>query len=252
MMLGYLLDSLAYIILLTTDHYGLLLVSTAFFGLGSTLFSTNARAFLLSSAQDNYSSKTKAQGTFLKISSLASMVAPLIAILFIRYRQAEWLIWCSAAIEIAMFIFMCFSMPKRSTHFKFTPFRLSQFKEVLHKRFIFVHLLLFIPLGMASSFYIIFPYIFTEMLDRQELAPIAFFVNNLIAVLLQARFSREVNFGVVKLNYIAPVLIALANCAVVLRTGIYLGMDSISVSHHLRSRHPVCQHGAVEYVGEIG
>lgn len=149
MMLGYLLDSLAYIILLTTDHYGLLLVSTAFFGLGSTLFSTNARAFLLSSAQDNYASKTKAQGTFLKISSLASMVAPLIAILFIRYRQAEWLIWCSAAIEIAMFIFMCFSMPKRSTHFKFTPFRLSQFKEVLHKRFIFVHLLLFIPLGNA-------------------------------------------------------------------------------------------------------
>lgn len=186
MMLGYLLDSLAYIILLTTDHYGLLLVSTAFFGLGSTLFSTNARAFLLSSAQ----------GTFLKILSLASMVAPLIAIPFIQYRQAEWLIWCSAAIEIAMFIFMCFSMPKRSTHFKFTPFRLSQFKEVLHKRFIFVHLLLFIPLGMASSFYIIFPYIFTEILDRQELVPIAFFVNNLIAVLLQARFSREINFGV--------------------------------------------------------
>lgn len=61
MMLGCLLDSLAYIILLTTDHYGLLLVSTAFFGLSSTLFSTNARAFLLSSAQD----------TFLKISSLA-------------------------------------------------------------------------------------------------------------------------------------------------------------------------------------
>ncbi|VTR50989.1 transport system permease [Actinobacillus pleuropneumoniae] len=66
MMLGCLLDALGYILLLTTNHYGLLLLATFCFGLGSTLFSTNARAFLLSNADDGYASKTKAQGKFLK------------------------------------------------------------------------------------------------------------------------------------------------------------------------------------------
>lgn len=37
----------------------------------------------------------------------------------------------------------------------------------------------------------------------------AFFLNNLIAVLLQSYFSRKLNFGVAKLVYIAPVLIIL-------------------------------------------
>ncbi|WGE85144.1 MFS transporter [Actinobacillus equuli] len=209
MLFGCLLDSLAYILLLTTNHYALLLLATFCFGLGSTLFSTNARAFLLSSAEDNYASKTKAQGKFLKISSMASMVAPLVSIPFIHYQKAEWLIWCSCAIEVTMLLFMWQTMPRKKCNFRFTPFRFAQFKEVINKRFIFVHLLLFIPLGMGSAFYVIFPYIFTELLDQQELVPIAFFINNLIAVLLQAQFSRKVNFGVVKLNYIAPILIAL-------------------------------------------
>lgn len=80
---------------------------------------------------------------------------------------------------------------------------------MLTKRFIFVHLLLFIPLGLGSAFYVIFPYIFTNLLDRQELVSIAFFINNLIAVLLQATFSRRINFGVAKLTFIAPILIML-------------------------------------------
>ncbi|SUT94887.1 MFS transporter [Actinobacillus lignieresii] len=209
MMLGCLLDALGYILLLTTHHYGLLLLATFCFGLGSTLFSTNARAFLLSNADDGYASKTKAQGKFLKISSMASMVAPLISIPFIHYQKAEWLIWCCCAIEVVMLLFMWRMMPRRKCDFRFAPFRFAQFKEVINKRFIFVHLLLFIPLGMGSAFYVIFPYIFTELLDRQELVPIAFFINNLIAVLLQTGFSRHINFGVVKLNYIAPILIAL-------------------------------------------
>jgi len=209
MLFGCLLDSLAYILLLTTDHYALLLLATFCFGLGSTLFSTNARAFLLSSAEDNYAAKTKAQGKFLKISSMASMVAPLVAIPFIHYQKAEWLIWCSCAIEVTMLLFMWRTMPRRKCNFRFAPFRFNQLNGVINKRFIFVHLLLFIPLGMGSAFYVIFPYIFTGLLDQQELVPIAFFINNLIAVLLQAQFSRKVNFGVVKLNYLAPLLIAL-------------------------------------------
>lgn len=64
MLLGCILDAIAYILLLTTHSYPFLLLATLCFGLGSTLFSTNARAFLLTHAHDNYASKAKAQGRF--------------------------------------------------------------------------------------------------------------------------------------------------------------------------------------------
>lgn len=210
MLLGCLLDAIAYILILTTHHYGFLLLATFCFGLGSTLFSTNARAFLLSHSADNYASKAHAQGRFLKISSLASMVAPLLALPFIYFRKAEWLIWLSCIIEVAMLIFMLKSTPKSECqNVQKETFHFSQLKEVLNKRFIFAHILLFIPLGMGTAFYVIFPYIFTNLLDRQSLVSVAFFLNNLIAVLLQSYFSRKLNFGVAKLVYIAPVLIIL-------------------------------------------
>lgn len=213
MMLGCALDALAYILLLTTNSYPLLLLATICFGLGSTFFATNARAFLLTNEQ-SYAAKTKSQGRFLRISSLASMVAPLLALPFIYYRKAEWLIWLSCVIEVLMFLFMaktlsggilkaeCESLQGGRFHF-------SQLKEVLSKRFIIAHLLLFIPLGLGSAFYVIFPYIFSNLLDNQSLVPIAFFINNLIAVLLQPKFSRRINLGISKLMVIAPWLIIL-------------------------------------------
>lgn len=211
MMLGCVLDALAYILLLTTHTYLFLLLATFFFGLGSTLFGTNARAFLLTHAADDYTSKAKAQGRFLRISSLASMVAPLLSLPFIYYRKAEWLIWLSYVIEVSMVLFMAKSLSFKAECASLSgeKFSFSQIKEVLTKRFVFAHVLLFIPLGMGTAFYVIFPYIFTNLLDQQEMVSIAFFVNNLIAVLLQASFSRKINFGIAKLMYIAPVLIVL-------------------------------------------
>ncbi|VEI47907.1 transporter permease [Actinobacillus equuli] len=35
---------------------------------------------------------------------MASMVAPLVSIPFIHYQKAEWLIWCSCAIEVTMLL----------------------------------------------------------------------------------------------------------------------------------------------------
>lgn len=211
MMLGCILDSIAYILLLTTHSYPLLLLATLCFGLGSTLFSTNARAFLLSHANDNYASKTHSQARFLRISSLASMVAPLLSLPFIYYRKAEWLIWLSCGIEILMALIMLktLSFKAECESVKGGRFQFSQLKAVLTKRFIFAHFLLFIPLGLGTAFYVIFPYIFTNLLDRQELVSIAFFLNNLIAVLLQANFSRRINLGIAKLTFIAPLLIIL-------------------------------------------
>lgn len=214
MMLGSLMDVVAYLLLLLTQSYPLLFVSTFLFGLGSTLFSTNARAFLLANTAEKYGLKTKAQGKFLKVSSFASMVAPLFALPFIYYQQAEWLIWSSAAIEIAMFAFMLFTMPKSQCRFKFEPFRFSQFGQVITKPFIYVHLLLFIPLGFGSAFYLIFPHLLGNQLSQPELVPVAFFINNLIAVLLQSEFSRRINFGTRILSTLMPMLVVLLIFAV--------------------------------------
>lgn len=210
MTLGCLLDSLAYIFLLGSEQYGSMMLATFCFGFGSTLFSTNARAFMISNTEnDNYSSKTQAQGKFLKISSLASMTAPLLALPFIHYQHADWLIWTSCAIELTMLLFMLKVVPKSDLRYASEPIRWADIKAVLSKRFIFAHILLFIPLGLGSSFYVIFPYIFTNMLDNNELIPIAFFLNNLIGVLLQSSLSKKVNFGVSKLVFISPFLLIL-------------------------------------------
>lgn len=207
MTIGCLLDTLGYLLLLGSDSYPVMLLATFCFGFGSTLFATNARAYMISSVENHYSAKTHAQGKFLKISSLASMVAPLLSMPFIHYQKADWLIWTSCAIEVAMLLFMLKVMTWDKCTFRFEPFDFHQIRSVISKRFIFAHLLLFIPLGLASSFYVIFPYVFTNMLDQGELIPIAFFLNNLIGFLFQARFSKEVNFGVSKVLFIAPMLI---------------------------------------------
>lgn len=209
MTIGCLLDALGYVFLVGSEQYASMMLATFCFGFGSTLFSTNARAYMISNAHsDNYASKTLAQGKFLKISSLASMTAPLLALPFIHFHHADWLIWTSCAIELIMLLFMLKAVPKSEIYSVAPPrLRWRDIKHVLGKRFIFAHFLLFIPLGLGSSFYVIFPYVFTNMLDHSELIPIAFFINNLIGVLLQGRFSRKINFGVGKLLFIAPFLI---------------------------------------------
>ena len=211
MMIGCLLDVIAYSLLIFMDNSSLLLlVSTGLFGLGSTLFSTNARAFMISGGETQYAAKTKAQGKFLRISSMASMIAPLLAMPFIHWNHADWLIWCSFVIEICMFFFLLIAIPRGiCCAYRFERFKFCQIKEVLTKNFILAHLLLFIPLGMASSFYVIFPYVFNNLLSDNDLIPIAFFVNNLVAVLLQTNFSRHVNLNIKKLVYIAPILLLL-------------------------------------------
>lgn len=208
MTIGCLLDALGYVFLLGSEQYGSMMLATFCFGFGSTLFSTNARAFMISNTEtDDYSSKTLAQGKFLKISSLASMTAPLLALPFIHYQHADWLIWTSCAIELLMLLFMLKVVPKSDLRYVSEPIRWADIKAVLSKRFVFSHILLFIPLGLSSSFYVIFPYIFTNMLDLSELIPVAFFINNLLGVLLQSQFSKNLNLGVSKLIFIAPVLI---------------------------------------------
>ncbi|HGO5855355.1 TPA: MFS transporter [Mannheimia haemolytica] len=206
MLLGCLLDVVAYMLFLAADNYLILLLATTCFGLGSCLFGTNARACLLAIAGDEYAAKTRLQGKYLKVTSMSSMLAPLIIIPFIRFGMIETLIWICFILEAGLFAFMVkpfYSVEGVSGGVKF---RFAQIKEIINKEFLFAHLMLFVPLSVASSYFIIFPYLFDNVLHAPEHSPMALFINGILTVSLQSTFSRKINLTKQQLIWISPLL----------------------------------------------
>lgn len=206
MLLGCLLDVLAYIFFLSADHYGLLLLATTCFGLGSCLFGTNAKACLLALAGEEYAEKTRLQGKYLKVTSMSSMFAPLLVVPFIQFEQIELLIWVCFAIEAILFVLMVKPFYQIQTVQTLVKFRFAQIREIITKEFLFVHLMLFLPLSIATSFFVIFPFLFDNKLGMPEHSPIALFVNGLLTVLLQSSFSRKINLTTQQTKWVAPLL----------------------------------------------
>lgn len=206
MLLGCLFDVLAYAIFLSAEHYGVLLFATVSFGLGSCLFATNARACLLALAGDTYAAKTRLQGKFLKVTSFSSMAAPLLAIPFIQFEQIHSLIWCCFLLEAGLFLVMAkpFYQMENVTHL--VKFRWAQIREIITREFVLVHLLLFIPLSIAMSFFVIFPYLFDNKLGVPAQIPVALFINGLMTVALQSSFSKHINLSTKQLFWISPLL----------------------------------------------
>ena len=206
MLLGCFLDVIAYIFFLSADNYILLLIATTCFGLGSCLFGTNAKACLLVLAGEEYKEKTRLQGKYLKVSSMSSMFAPLLVIPFIKYNHIEWLIWVCFLMEAILFALMVKPFYQIQTLQTLVKFRFAQIKEIITKEFLFVHLMLFIPLSIATSFFVIFPFLFDNKLGMPEHAPIALFVNGLLTVSLQSYFSQKINLTIKQTLWVAPVL----------------------------------------------
>ncbi|QLB20615.1 ABC transporter permease [Vespertiliibacter pulmonis] len=206
MLLGCLFDVIAYIFFLSAEHYAVLLLATMCFGLGSCLFSTNARACLLALADESYESKTRLQGKFLKVTSLSSMAAPLLAIPFIKFEEIKWLIWLCFGLESILFLAMAKPFFQMENVNNLVKFRWSQIREIITKEFIFVHLMLFIPLSVALSFFVIFPYLFDNKLNAPEQVPVALFINGLMTVLLQSPFSKKINLTRTQLIWVSPLL----------------------------------------------
>ncbi|MBF0784141.1 MFS transporter [Muribacter muris] len=206
MLLGCVFDVLAYVFFLTTDHYGLLLVATTLFGLGSCLFATNARACLLALAGEEYHAKTRLQGKFLRVTSLSAMAAPLLAIPFIHFEQIYSLIWCCFLLELGLLLLIAKPFYQMQNESALVKFRWGQIKEIINKRFIAIHLLLFLPLSVALSFFVIFPFLFDNKLNAPEHIPIALFINGIITVALQSYFSRKINLTMAQLCRIGPLL----------------------------------------------
>ncbi|MBV6524901.1 MFS transporter, partial [Ursidibacter maritimus] len=206
MLLGCLLDVIAYIFFLSATHYFVLLLATICFGLGSCLFATNARACLLALAGDEYSAKTRLQGKFLKVTSMSSMAAPLLTIPFIKFEQIEWLIWCCFLLEAVLFTFMARPFYQMKNVNSLVKFRWGQIREIITKEFLFVHLMLLLPISVAMSFFVIFPYLFDNKLSVPEQIPVALFINGLMTVGLQSTFSKHINLTQKQLLWIGPLL----------------------------------------------
>ena len=206
MLLGCFLDVIAYIFFLSADNYILLLIATTCFGLGSCLFGTNAKACLLVLAGEEYKEKTRLQGKYLKVTSMSSMFAPLLVIPFIKYNHIEWLIWVCFAMEAILFALMVKPFYQIQTLQTLVKFRFAQIKEIITKEFLLVHLMLFIPLSIATSFFVIFPFLFDNKLGMPEHSPIALFVNGLLTVSLQSYFSRKINLTIKQTLLVAPIL----------------------------------------------
>ena len=66
--------------------------------------------------------------------------------------------------------------------------------------------MLFIPLSIATSFFVIFPFLFDNKLGMPEHSPIALFVNGLLTVSLQSYFSRKINLTIKQTLWVAPIL----------------------------------------------
>lgn len=206
MLLGCLLDVFAYMLFLAADSYLVLLLATTCFGLGSCLFGTNARACLLALAGDEYTAKTRLQGKYLKVTSMSSMLAPLIVIPFINFQLIEALIWICFLLEITLFAFMVKPFYNVDGVNEKVRFRFIQIKEIISKEFLFSHLMLFIPLSMAYSYFIIFPYLFDKVLGAPEHSPISLFINGILTVSLQSSFSKRINLTKTQLIWISPLL----------------------------------------------
>ena len=206
MLLGCFLDVIAYIFFLSADNYILLLIATTCFGLGSSLFGTNAKACLLVLAGEEYKEKTRLQGKYLKVTSMSSMFAPLLVIPFIKYNHIEWLIWICFAMEAVLFALMVKPFYQIQTLQTLVKFRFAQIKEIITKEFLLVHLMLFIPLSIATPFFVIFPFLFDNKLGMPEHSPIALFVNGLLTVSLQSYFSRKINLTIKQTLWVAPIL----------------------------------------------
>lgn len=206
MLVGCLLDVIAYIFFLSAESYPVLLLATICFGMGSCLFSTNARACLLALAGEEYANKTRLQGKFLKVTSMSSMSAPLLAIPFIQFEQINALIWCCFVLEAVLFLFMVkpFYQVENVSHL--VKFRWGQIREIITKEFLFVHLMLFVPLSVATSFFVIFPYLFDNKLHAPSHIPIALFINGLMTISLQSYCSRKINLTKSQLIWVSPLL----------------------------------------------
>ena len=105
-------------------------------------------------------------------------------------------------------VFSLYSSPANTSKqaLALVKFRFTQIKEIITKEFLMVHLMLFLPLAIASSFFVIFPFLFNNKLGMPEHSPIALFGNGLLTVLLQSYFSRKINLTIKQTAWVSPLL----------------------------------------------
>ena len=188
MIIGCLLDSFSYLLLGISKNYNNCLIAVIGIAIGGCLFSTNARALLLSFSNENKKISAKLQGNFIILTNIGNLLSPLIGIYIIKYGIfTSSFIFCSI-IELILAIYIIVTSKKVINLKKEKRDKLLIFyklKSVINFKFIKIHISALLPYVLISAFPIVFPIIFSEILNEKNQIPIAFFLNSLLIILFQ-------------------------------------------------------------------
>jgi len=191
--LGCLTDAASYLILaFSTGGEGAYMAAVGI-GLGGCLFSTNARAELLSYTRDDKSRTARVQGEFLRWTNIGALLGPLLgfAVLKSDMQRSPFVMFAAAELLLLVPIVLERSAnPQESGKFGgLAPSNLPSPSSTYWRQFTLLHLLAAIPVGLAASTPVVFPYIFDTILHRPADNSIAQLLQNLVIIVLQTWFS---------------------------------------------------------------
>jgi MFS family permease len=193
MVLGCLTDAASYLILaFSTSGEGAYIAAVGI-GLGGCLFSTNARAELLSYTRDDKSRTARVQGEFLRWTNIGALLGPLLgfAVLKSDMQRAPFLMF--AAVELLLLVPIALEMSARPRGSENdaapVPSNVPSPSSTYWRQFVMLHFLAAIPVGLAASTPVVFPYIFDTILHRPADNSIAQLLQNLVIIVLQTWFS---------------------------------------------------------------
>lgn len=193
MILGCFIDAGSYFTLAMSATAVGAFVAVFGIGLGGCLFSTNARAELLSYTTGDKSRTALVQGDFLRWSNIGALIGPMVGFVILKGNLERSPFFLFGAVELLLMIPVLMERTKKG---KGVLEPTNQLKEIeapasagYWHQFLWLHLIGAIPVGLAASAPVVFPYIFDNILQLPADNSIAQLVRSFVVIVLQAWFS---------------------------------------------------------------
>ncbi|KJV07104.1 hypothetical protein VZ95_20260 [Elstera litoralis] len=192
MVVGCIIDAICYLALATSPGVFVAISAAVGIGIGGCLFSTNARAELLTASHGNKREAARQQGRFLRWTNVGSLIGPVLGLLVLQHNNYTLALSVSAAFEVALSIPLILGWLRGGTREKSSKITKLTLLDIgpQRKSFIKLHLWAFIPVGLASSAPILFPYIFTNVVSSPDDNSIAQLIRNIVVIVLQSWASQ--------------------------------------------------------------
>lgn len=194
MILGCLVDAASYCILAFSSSAEGAFIAAVGIGLGGCLFSTNARAELLSFTDGDKNRTARVQGEFLRWTNIGALIGPVVGFCILNAKLERMPFYLFVVLELLLLIPILAGKPSTPSAMKKTApvaeqGKIDQPSINYWRQFILLHLLAAIPVGLAASAPIVFPYVFDTILHVPADNSIAQFVRNFVIIVLQGWIS---------------------------------------------------------------